>query len=260
MSSPPDHLSYDEVAQVLALAQDADAVLVGGQSLAIWSRHYVGRRPEIARVYSMSSEDVDFLGDRAAAEKFASKLASAKIYLPGPDDHTPHSAVVVGMVANRRIRIDFLHSILGTDRKSVKNNVVTLSGSHAKTGKSIDIVVLHPLDCLRSRLSNINDLGRKDPHSIHSARASILVIDAFIDELLQGGVTKEAQSTLRDLPFIIRSAYLGKAAQQEIGMDPRDVLRRYVDDKRLDERFRKFNLANALDRLNRREAALKAKD
>jgi hypothetical protein len=145
------------LARVLELVQNANAVVVGGQSLAIWSRHYVEKWPHIADVYSMSSEDVDFYGDRKAAESFASKLETAKIYIPGPDDYTPHAAVIVGTIGKRTITIDFMHSILGVDNHSIENNFITLSGTHRKTGAIIDILVLHPLDCLRSRLSNINE-------------------------------------------------------------------------------------------------------
>jgi hypothetical protein len=238
------------------MAQDADAIVVGGQSLAIWSRHYIERRPEIANVYSMTSEDVDFYGNRQAAEKFAAKLQQSKIYVPGPDDHTPHAAVIVGMVGERKIRADFMHSILGVDNKSIENNFVTLSGVHQKTGDTIDVVVLHPLDCLRSRMSNINDLGRTDPHSISSARASILILEAFLDDLLADGAIKEVQRTLRDLYFVIR-ACLGRVAFHKYGLDPRNVMRRFLNDARLDDRWRKFNLASAISRLDEREGRLR---
>ena len=76
------------------------------------------------------------------------------------DDHTPNAAVIVGTIGERTIKVDFMHSILGVDHRSIENNFITLSGKHQTTGKEIDILVLHPLDCLSSRLSNINDLRR----------------------------------------------------------------------------------------------------
>ena len=62
MSAQSDHLTEEEVAQVLDLVQEADAIVVGGQSMAIWARLYAGYNPEIAKIYTMSSEDVDFFG------------------------------------------------------------------------------------------------------------------------------------------------------------------------------------------------------
>jgi hypothetical protein len=197
----------------------------------------------------MTSEDVDFFGDRQAAERFAARLEAAKVYIPGPDDYTPHAAVIVGTVGDRRIKVDFLHSILGVDRASIENNFITLSGTHKKTGAPIDILVLHPLDCLRSRISNINDLRRKDPHSISSAQASIIVLQAFVDDLLSQGLIKEAQGVLHDLYFVTRGC-LGTPAHKEFGVDPREILRPFLDDGRLDDRWRAFNLTSALRRLD----------
>jgi hypothetical protein len=210
-----DHLPYDEVARVLDLIQDTGAVVVGGQSLAIWSRHYAERKPEIATVYSMSSQDVDFYGNRAAAELFAARLEQSKIYLPGPEDFTPHAAVVVGMVGDRKIQVDFMHSILGVTPRSIANNFVTLMGTHRTTGRPIRILVLHPLDCVRSRMSNINDLRRSDPHSLSSARASIVVLSAFIDDLLDQGLRKEAQSTV-----FCGAQLFGQAKFREVRIGP----------------------------------------
>jgi hypothetical protein len=256
---PAEHLSYDEVVRILELVQDADAIVVGGQSLAIWSRHYQESKPELAAVYSMTSKDVDFYGNREAAERFARNLEQATVYLPGPDDITPHAAVVVGSIGKRKIQIDFLHSILGVSHRSIENNFITLTGTHVKTGNRIDIVVLHPLDCLRSRLSNINDLRRSDPHSISSARASIIVLDAFIDDLLQNELTREAQDTLHDLYFVVRDSCFAKPAFHKFELDPRPILTRYLNDHRLDERWRGFNLASAIRRLTEREQKLSPK-
>jgi hypothetical protein len=246
-----DHLPYEDVVRVLEFIHDADAVVVGGQSLAIWSRHYLERRPQIASHYSMTSDDVDFYGSKATAQKFASKLDNATVHLPGPDDSTPHSAVVVGLVGDRKIQVDFLHSILGVDTHSIENNFVTLSGRNKNNGREVNIIVLHPLDCLRSRMSNINDLRRYDEHSLSSALASVEVLDAFLDDLLENGLTKEAQATLHNLHFVIKES-LHKPSFQRFGLDPRPILVRRLDDTRLDTRWREFNLSGSIRRLEER--------
>jgi hypothetical protein len=38
VSDKPDHLTEDEVARVLDLVNEGDAVVVGGQCMAIWAR------------------------------------------------------------------------------------------------------------------------------------------------------------------------------------------------------------------------------
>jgi hypothetical protein len=87
VSDKSDHLTEDEVARVLDLVNEADAVVVGGQCMAIWARYYSDYNEEIPKIYSMSSEDVDFYATRKAAAQFAEKLSNAKLYIPDPDDH-----------------------------------------------------------------------------------------------------------------------------------------------------------------------------
>lgn len=246
----PDHLSEDEVARVLELVRDADAVVVGGQSMAIWARHYSPFNPEISATYTMSSEDVDFFGSRKAAENFAANLDNAKVLIPDLDDHGPNAAQVIGFVGEREIRVDFLHSILGVDTATIKNRVITLSGRRSDTGDPIDIAVLHPLDCFRSRLSNINDLKRKTVHSVSTAKASVLVLDALIDDMLGRGWIREAQTTLQELRYITLKKCCGTSAHLEFGIDPRWIFEKYLTDTRFDERWRRFQLTASLNALN----------
>jgi hypothetical protein len=71
---PLDHLTAQEVEIILQYIEQVDAILVGGQSLAIWARLFLSSAPQIARVYSISSEDVDVYANSAAAKAFAAKL------------------------------------------------------------------------------------------------------------------------------------------------------------------------------------------
>jgi hypothetical protein len=258
VSEQPPHLSADEVALVLRLVRDADAVVVGGQSMAIWARHYSDYNTDIAKIYTMSSEDVDFYGSRKAAENFAGQLGNAKILIPDLDDHGPNSAQVIGLIGNREIRVDFLHSILGVDAASIKNNVITLTGERSDNGEPLSIAVLHPLDCYRSRLSNINDLKRTNLHSISSAKASILVLDALINDMLANGWTQEAQTTLQTLRYITLAKCFGTVAHLQFGLDPRWIFEKCLKDERLDSRWRSFQLTASLNALNTKVAQVEA--
>jgi hypothetical protein len=242
----------------LDLVHEADAVVVGGQSMAIWARHYADYNPEIPKIYTMSSEDVDFYGNRKVAEDFAAKLGNAKVYFPDPDDHGPNAAKVVGLIGNREIKVDFLHSILGVDHASLKNNVITLTGKRSDNGEPLSILLMHPLDCFRSRLSNINDLKRKDVHSISSARASILVLDAVINDMLENGWTKDAQDTLLKLRYVTLTKCFGTVAHLKFGLDPRWIFEKYLNDERLDSRWRSFQLTASLNALNAKADQIEA--
>ena len=205
MSDNAHHLTEEEVAKILDLVNEGDAVLVGGQCMAIWARHYLGYNQEIAKTYTMSSEDIDFYATRKAAEEFAAKLSNSKLYVPGLDDHGPNSAKVEGFIGEREIRVDFLHSIKGVDHALLRKNVITLTGTRTDTGQLLKIQLLHPIDCFRSRLSNINDLKRNDLHSVSTAKAAVLVLDALIDDFLSKGWVKDAQETLANTPDMSRA-------------------------------------------------------
>jgi len=226
-----------------------DAIVVGGQSLAIWSRYYLERAPKLAQVYSMSSDDVDLYGRPGAAQAFAKKLTDAKVYTPKFGDPSPNAATVVGMLGKRKINVDFLRAILGVVSKSITRNFVTLTGPQQASGRPINILLLHPLDCMRSRFSNINDLKRGDPHSVSSAQASILVLEAFIDDLLARGEIKRAQAILMNLYYVIRDRCLGRPVHTKFKLDPRSILLRFRLDLRIDQRWRSHQIANALSRL-----------
>jgi hypothetical protein len=152
------------------------------------------------------------------------------------------------MLGNRKINVDFLRAVLGVDTRSITRNFVTLTGP-GQSGKPVNILLLHPLDCLRSRFSNINDLKRVDPHSVSSARASILVLEAFIDDLLARREIKKVQAILMNLHYVIRDRCLGKPVHTEFKLDPRSIMLRFRLDRRIDQRWRSHQLANALSRL-----------
>jgi hypothetical protein len=249
---PLDHLTSEQVETILRYIEQVDAIVVGGQSLALWARLFLDRAPQIARVYSISSEDVDVYGTAIAAKRFAEKLGNARVFIPDPFDNSPNAAVVEGELDNRKIRIDFMRLILGVDPKSIKKNFVTLSRPARDGGQPVNILLLHPLDCLKSRLSNINDLHREDPHSISSARAAILVLEAFIDDHLRRGEFRQAQALLMSIFYVARDRNLGKPSHLKFGLDPGDILRKFRMDLRLAQTWRTHQLASAIERLNKR--------
>jgi hypothetical protein len=75
------HLSQAELAAVLAAAQDEEAVLIGGQAIAIWVQRYADIFPRT--IDPITSADVDFFGSAHKAKMVASRL-NAEVYLPVP--------------------------------------------------------------------------------------------------------------------------------------------------------------------------------
>ena len=247
---PPDHLRADEVLQIVDFIADCDPVIVGGQSVNIWAEFYAGRDPSLAEAGPFTSKDVDFFRNRAAAERLASSLEDGRILLPTlAEMGTPNAAVVVGSLNGRRLRIDFMASVLGVDDDAINDDFVAIEGTH--DGRTISLLVMHPLDCLRSRLANVNILRRTDDQSIRQAFASVRVLGHYIDDLLAEKNTKSAQRVLKDLQFVIRDHHLGKTSHREFDadLDVVEIMERYVGNDRLDERWRDLILAPALGRL-----------
>jgi hypothetical protein len=247
MTDQPRHLSASEVEKLLRHLERVQAVVVGGQALVLWSRLFLDRIPQIADIYSLSSEDIDVYGTVADAKTFAKLLENAELHIPSRWDNSPNAAVVIGTVGTHPVRIDFLRSILGVEHRSVKGNYVTLT-KESPDGP-INISLLHPLDCLRSRLSNINDLHREGIHSISSAKAALMIVDVFVGQLLEEGQTRKAQAILASLYYIARDRCIDKPAGIKFGLNPIYILQKFRLDTRLDARWRSHQIASAIRRL-----------
>jgi hypothetical protein len=250
MSSPPEgHLSESQVATILDAAQGAGAILIGGQSVAVWGRRYRAKYEAIRKFDPLTSADVDFHADGTKAQIIASRLQEATIYFPKPfDDATPNSAKIAATIGTHRIVIDFMSQIVWVKNKNIEDRYLTLAGAHPDTGEELRFLCLHPLDCLANRLGNINVLRRNDEQALRSAGAAIVILDAFIDELLEIGWTKEAQDNLVELEFIIKNKCAKHPSFTTYGLNPTYILGKYAEDERLDIRFRERTLSGVIER------------
>jgi hypothetical protein len=106
-------------------------------------------------------------------------------------------------------------------------------------------------------MSNINTLGRTSEHSILQARASLLILDCFIDDQLGApdkNAGKRALKVLRELEYVVRDFHLGQISHRDFGdaLDPIAIIERYTDDERIDVRARRKLLRGILDRLGQK--------
>ena len=244
----PRHLDQAEVELLLKKLATVEAIVVGGQALALWCRLFLDRAPHIASAYSLTSEDLDVYGSATEAATFAALLDDAELIVTPAWDASPNSAVVIGKIKDRTVRVDFMRNILGVSAASIKEHYVTFERPVDNGGEPVRFSLLHPLDCLRSRLSNINDLKRQGVHAITSAAASMVVVDLFISELLDAGEFRQAQNALMDLYFIGRDNCLDKPAGKLHSLKPLEILQKYRLDVRLDERWRGFQLTSTINR------------
>lgn len=248
------HLTVEEVQTLLGFVQKHQPIIVGGQAINLWAELFHGMDADLDGLGALTSKDLDFYHNKAAEQALANSLVGGEIKLPKGDDHTPNAAVVTGKLGDRDIVVDFLAQIKGVEDKSLLANSITFADA-ADPG-NVSITLMHPLDCVRSRLSNINMLGRTNDHSVRQAVASLLILDCFIDHQLADGQdkagTRRALDALRELEYIIREKHIGKTTEQEFGsqLDPIAILSKYRTDERLDARVRDQLIQGILDRLS----------
>jgi hypothetical protein len=174
----------------------------------------------------------------------------AELHIPDAWDNSPNAAVVTGRLGNHRIRVDYMRSVMGVQDAGLKRNYVTLTKPTDRGPLSIHL--MHPIDCLRSRLSNINDLHREGLHAISSAKAALAVTDLFIDQSIERGNIREAQAMLMSLTYIARDRCIGKPAHAKFGLNTMEIISKYRLDIRIDARFRSHQLGGAVKRLSQK--------
>jgi hypothetical protein len=250
------HLTPEEVITLLRFVETCRPIIVGGQSINIWAELYYGRNEELDQLGPLTSKDLDFFHNRAAERSLAESLENGQLRVPTGDEHTPSAALVTGTLGGREIVIDFMAQIKGVEDQSILENSITFADADDPT--SVSITLMHPMDCVRSRLSNINTLGRTGEHSITQATASLLILDCYIDDQLNAedkDAGKRALKALRELEYVVRDFHLGQVSHHDFGdvLDPVAIIRRYIDDERIDVRARKMLLQGILDRLGQKQ-------
>lgn len=157
-----------------------DAVLVGGQSLAAWAQHYaLAPLPPLVPVFS---KDIDFLARAAVADEVGTKLGG-KVFHPSPDGHVQINTAVVSLPqGSDYVRVDFLAVVAGLDEKDIKKRALELEAFGTR------FWVMHPVDCLTSRLENLRLLPEKrDEVGAAQAELAVKVMREFILEMASAG-------------------------------------------------------------------------
>ncbi|MGB6450236.1 MAG: hypothetical protein WBE92_05750 [Steroidobacteraceae bacterium] len=198
-------LSSDEIRQILENSSE-DAVLVGGQALALWSQiyHVLPTNEPSGGI----SADIDFIGSVSAAKTVGEALnrsgGSWKLHPVEPGDATPQTAKLSLTVKDEGYKeIYFLWAIVGVNTDQVRTRAVEMR----LPGLSRGVKIIHPLDLLASRLHNLADIPEKrDAQGVAQGRLAISVVRVFI---------AQAHSTLEErdvFPFVeeIRRIALNK--------------------------------------------------
>jgi len=166
-----------QLAKLLGLAQDA--VLVGGQAVAFWASFFNVLVPPALHPYV--TKDSDFLGNRKDVARMASGMGGAALY--------PHQRGLTALAGQVRIDlseheflgIDVLHRIVGFD----DSDAVRRRAEERSLGE-VRFRVMHPIDCLRSRLANLRRLrDKRNEAGAAQASLAVRVVGRYLETILE---------------------------------------------------------------------------
>lgn len=200
---------------VESVVNDYGLVIVGGQSLALWARQYLIDELTGEDVGFVTSDDLDFIGNNAAVG-YCEQVLGASFKRACMDDHSPNLAVaVIGWQEDKKLIVDILKmdSVGGVDVKEILKylSVIDLDG--------VEVAVIDPITCLRSRLFNLFAYWQQDTHR-ESVRVKIAIraSDCYVRELLVHEGYRAASAYIRRIKKLAISN-LGKRLFVEYGID-----------------------------------------
>lgn len=246
----PTLMTEAEVFEIIHATQVNDLLLVGGQSISFWRNVYAGQSAWLSE-NPVASEDIDFLRNRTAAANLSDKY-DVDIRIASVDDNSPSDGQLLIPMNNRSVIVDFLRSVHGVADKELTKRAVLVEMGNPAQGASLAFRVMHPFDCLVSRLSNVNGpLRRINNHSRMQTEASVHILKCHLDALIADGKQNEACKYMQALEYVIKNNHIGKNSHRLFGqtVDPIALLESYVGDDRLHPKWREKTLGPIIERL-----------
>jgi hypothetical protein len=237
------------------------AFVIGGQATNLWAWLFQDE-PELRLKGPFTSEDIDYFGSEAVARTIAEAIGG-RLFLPDPDHHTPSTAQIEVEFKGKLLKIDFLNGVLGIHHRELRHGISVLEAASKIEGKPVKarIKVLHPVLCLKSRIVNILSpvLRRTDGIARNQATVSVPIVKRFISDALDDpGGWVDARHCFSTIYRYVRYDEYVKVADIALGIDPLDILRAFVDDRRIDHRYRNFQLKKMIGKIEQRRAGRRA--
>lgn len=238
------------------LIPPTDAMLVGGQALALWVNALDVPLPDV--LSAGVTVDVDYLGSKADAQehwKILSVAADkqslrAEVHFPSPGDTTPNSAkITILRGANIEAEIDYLCHLVGyvgREEERLKRRAIVVEGLFSPETK---LRVMHPFDCLKSRLHNLFNLpGKRNKLHVAQAQLSLGVLNAYLLRLTTAPDPRPELLPLLEELIVLAASRAGVNAYNDFGVDVFACL----PDKDLPHRFMTIRLPQARAYVERR--------
>lgn len=97
-------------------------------------------------------------------------------------------------------------------------------------------------------------LRRSDAIAKKQVDASNIILKAYIDDALKDGDWREAKECFRTLFRYLRSDEYVKNAYRDLAMDPLDVIKAFLNDSRIETRYRTIQLQGMIAKIEQKRA------
>lgn len=238
------------------LPESGGALLVAGQALATWVDVFALPLPPA--LSAGVTRDLDFLGDKHAAalhhKLLSSRYGKVELLIPKFGEITPNTAkiLVYGDHDDIAAEIDYLGSLCGyqlEDEERLHRRAIPIE--FPGFAAPVQIRVMHPFDCLKSRIHNLTTLtAKQNQQGLAQAKLAVDVVREHFREIL-----RTDGANLRLLLFPLAEAIIELAASRdgvrsfhEFGVD---VLTS-IEPEKFPENFREVRWPQALRYVSRR--------
>lgn len=189
-----------------------DALLVAGQALATWVNIFAIPLPDA--LASGVTRDLDYLANRDLATEHHDWLVAqgfdSVLYLPGAGDITPNSAkIVVKNVPElaEDIVIDYMQVLCGFNDELDEERLHARSVRLLIEDAGIEVRLMHPFDCLKSRVHNIYQLpSKRNQAGLAQLELAIVVLYTYLAQAASEGQEIRRQVVLPIVEKVIELA------------------------------------------------------
>jgi len=201
--------------EALSEAKELGLILVGGQALSIWARYYLLDEMTGQEALMATSDDVDFYGASSESVDFLERKLQGTFKRATLNDPPPHIAITKLEYDNQFVTIDVLNGVTGVEKQQVANGLLTVS----PFASGVEVLVIDPLCCLRSRLHNLYAHFTKDKERERiRVELAIRTCKLFLHDLYEDEQYAGIRQKLKDLKQIVKSDE-GMKAYLDYGID-----------------------------------------
>ncbi|MBE7502866.1 MAG: hypothetical protein HS113_21810 [Verrucomicrobiales bacterium] len=133
---------------LLEAVSRADAVIVGGQAINLWSEVYARDEEPWRSLRPFTSRDLDALGSATALLECA-RLTGGQARFPEPGQRTVNTGQLTILLDGQPVEADFLSEVKGLNNQEVRQT------ARPVLWQGLTLRLLHPVLCVESKTINL---------------------------------------------------------------------------------------------------------